>query len=150
MLYRDEVDAPPAPDPLSWGGRVTTAAQERIRPNAFLQHMHGEVVAGWEEGEEGWGGEEGEEGEEAASMIKKLRIAPPRIEPHSAGEDARVRPSEGGRQSEGKAAAGAGQAARGGEGAAGEGEVQAGEVQAAAFHFEASVRVWSDYLQVLG
>ena len=49
LLYRDEADAPPAPDPLSWGGRVTTAAQERIRPNAFLQHMHGEVVAGWEE-----------------------------------------------------------------------------------------------------
>ena len=37
LLYRDE---PSAPDPLSWDGTVTTAAQDRLEPNSFLQHLH--------------------------------------------------------------------------------------------------------------
>ena len=135
LLYRDEVEAPPAPDPLSWGGTVTTAAQDRIKPNAFLQHLHGGVVAGWAEDEAGEEGGEGEGGEEedAASMVKKMRI-----EPNSESEDPRVR------QSEGQAKAGTGQAMTAG----GDGEVGEEELQAAAFNFEGSVRVWSDYLQV--
>ena len=40
LLYRDEV---PPPDPLSWGGTVTTAAQDRIEPNAFLQHLRARI-----------------------------------------------------------------------------------------------------------
>lgn len=140
LLYRDEVEALPAPDPLSWGGTVTTAAQDRIKPNAFLQHLHGGVVAGWEEGEEGWDGEEGEEGaeDEAASMVTKMRI-----DPSSESDDPRVRPSEG--EAEAEAGQAKGRAKGGGGEVGGAGEE---ELQAAAFNFEGSVRVWSDYLQV--
>ena len=126
-------------------------------PNAFLQHLHGGVVAGWEggeEGEEGEGGEDGGEGgggeeggEEggdaasAASMVKRMRI-----DPEKQSEDPRVR------QGEWQVTAGEGQAqgqAQGG-GGGGDGVGEAGgegELQAAAFNFEGSVRVWSDYLQ---